>query len=159
MAEQKQPVQPPANGASEEIEALRAQLESAQRERDEYLSLLQITRADFENYQKRASQSAAQERRYASSGLAFDLLPVLDNLERAIQASQQAGDKGSLVEGVAMVVGQFLDALRRHGITRIDALGKPFDPALHQAVTQIPTAERPANTVVMVDRKSTRLNS
>jgi molecular chaperone GrpE len=75
---------------------------------------------------------------------------VLDNLERATAAARQAGETGPLVEGVAMVLNQLLDLLRRHGITRIDALGQPFDPNLHQAVMQQPSPDQPANTVLQV---------
>ena len=79
-----------------------------------------------------------------------DLLPVFDNLERTLHAAQQAGEKGALVQGVAMVQAQFLEQLKRHGITRIDAQGKPFDPNLHQAVMQQPSADVEPNTVLQV---------
>jgi molecular chaperone GrpE len=90
------------------------------------------------------------ERKYAFGPLAESLLPIYDNLDRAVAAAKQAGDKGPLVQGVAMVVTQFLELLNRHGITRIDAAGKPFDPNLHQAVMQKPADDVPANTVVQV---------
>jgi molecular chaperone GrpE len=134
----------------DDLEALRARAEAAEQSRDEYLSLAQRTRADFENYQKRVQRDLAQERRYAQGPLAGDLLGALDNLERATAAAQQAGETGPLVQGVAMVQAQFLDVLRRHGVTRIEALGQPFDPHLHQAVMQQPSAEHPPNTVVQV---------
>jgi molecular chaperone GrpE len=118
-------------------------------ERDEFKSLAMRTRADFENYQKRATREAAQERRYAHGPLALDLLPILDNLDRAVAAAKQAGEVGPLVQGVGMVQSQYLDALKRHGITRIEAQGQPFDPNLHQAVMQQPS-EQPANTVLQV---------
>jgi molecular chaperone GrpE len=134
----------------EDLEALRARAQAAEQSRDEYLNLAQRTRADFENYQKRMQRDLAQERRYAQTPLAADLLPALDNLERATAAAQQAGEKGPLVQGVAMVHGQLLDILRRHGVTRIDALGQPFDPNLHQAVMQQPSSEHPPMTVTQV---------
>ncbi len=108
------------------------------------------TRADFENYQKRMQRDLATERRYRPGALAADLLPALDNLERAIAAAEQAGEKGPLVQGVAMVHTQLLDILRRHGITRIEAQGQPFDPNLHQAVMQQPSKDHPPMTVVQV---------
>ena len=80
----------------------------------------------------------------------FDLLPVLDNLERTLGAAKQAGESGPLVQGVAMVQNQFLDLLKRYGITRIDAEGKPFDPNVHQAVMQQETKDKPPNTVLQV---------
>jgi len=147
--EPKGPTGDPVHEPSE-LERLRTQLRNAEQTRDEYLQLAQRTRADLENYQKRTQRDLAVERRYAQMPLAADLLAPLDNLERATAAAQQAGDKGSLAQGVTMVVAQILDVLRRHGITRIDALGKEFDPNLHQAVMQVPTAEHPPGTVVSV---------
>ena len=139
-----------ATGVLEDLETLRKRAATAERERDQFLALVQQTRADFENYQKRVQRDMAQERRYAQAPLAADLLAALDNLERATAAAQQAGETGPLVQGVAMVQAQFLDVLRRHGVTRIEAQGQPFDPNLHQAVMQQPAADVPPNTVVQV---------
>jgi molecular chaperone GrpE len=91
-----------------------------------------------------------EERRYAQMPLAADLLTALDNLERATSAAEQAGETGPLVQGVALVRSQLLDILRRHGITRIDAQGQPFDPNLHQAVMQQSSKEHPPMTVLQV---------
>src|SRR5436189_4792302 len=127
-----------------------AELEKLQKlaaERDQYLDMAQRARAEFENYQKRSQKDRELERRYAYTPLIFDLLPVFDNLERTLQAAQQAGEKGALVQGVAMVQAQFLGQLKRHGITRIEAQGNPFDPHHHPAVMQQPSAAREANTV------------
>jgi molecular chaperone GrpE len=133
----------PEAGEAEKLQKLAA-------ERDQYLDMAQRLRAEFENYQKRSQKDREQERRYACGPLIYDLLPVFDNLERALQAAQQAGEQGALVQGVGMVQTQFLEQLKRHGITRIDAEGKPFDPNLHQAVMQKPSAGMPPNTVVQV---------
>jgi molecular chaperone GrpE len=145
---------PPDNGreqaASDELQAWRERAEAAEKARDEYLDLAKRTRADFENYQKRFSRDLAEERRYAQRPLAADLLPVLDNLERAVAAAEQTGQAESLVQGVKMAHAQLLDVLRRHGVTRIDALGQPFDPNRHEAVMQQPSAEHPPMTVVQV---------
>jgi len=134
----------------EDLDGLRAKLQEAEQKRDEYLHLAQRTRADFENYQKRMKRDQAEERRYAHLPLADDLLPALDNLERATAAAEQAGEKGPLVQGVAMVHTQMLDVLRRHGITPIEAQGQPFDPNCHQAVLQQPSKEHPPMTVLQV---------
>lgn len=134
----------------EDLDALKTRAEIAERERDQFLSLLQRTRADFENYQKRIQRDMAQERRYAAAPLALDLLAVLDNLERALTAAKQAGEEGPLTQGVLMVQTQMLELLRRHGITPIEAVGQPFDPNLHQAVMQQEEKGKPANTVLQV---------
>jgi molecular chaperone GrpE len=135
-----------ATAVLEDLESLRARAS----ERDQFLSLLQRTRADFENYQKRNQKERDQERRYYVSGLAGDLLTVIDNLERATAAATQAGEQGPLVQGVGLVQNQFLDILKRHGVTPIQAQGKPFDPNLHQAVMQQAAPGQPPNTVVQV---------
>jgi len=119
-------------------------------ERDQYLDLAQRQRAEFENYQKRAQRDRDQERKYAFTPLALDLLPVLDNLERALAAAQQAGEAGPLAQGVALVQTQFIEALKRHGITRIEAQDQLFDPNVHQAVMQQPAPALPPNQVVQV---------
>jgi molecular chaperone GrpE len=129
-----------------ELEELRAKAA----EREQFLDLLQRSRAEFENYQKRAQKDREQERKYMYGAFVFDLLPVLDNLERTLNAAKQGGDTGPLVQGVAMVQNQFLDLLKRYGITRIDAEGKPFDPNIHQAVMQQESKEKPPNTVLQV---------
>jgi molecular chaperone GrpE len=134
----------------DDLDSLRAKLQSVEQKRDEYLYLAQRTRADFENYQKRMKRDLAEERRYAQAPLASDLLAVLDNLERATAAAEQAGEKGPLVQGVAMVHTQLLDTLRRNGVTPIEAQGQPFDPNHHQAVTQQPSKEHAPMTVMQV---------
>jgi molecular chaperone GrpE len=139
-----------AAAVQEDLEALRGRAEKAEQERGEFKDLLLRTRADFENYQKRIQRDHAQERRYAHGLLAADLLQALDNLERATEAARAAGETGPLVQGVVMVQGQVLDILRRHGITYIEADGKPFDPNHHQAVMQEPRSDVPPGTVVRV---------
>lgn len=120
------------------------------KERDQFLDMLQRARAEFENYQKRVQKEREQERRYSHGPFALDLLPVLDNLARALSAAQQAGDSGPLATGVAMVQTQFLELLKRYGITPIEALGQPFDPHVHEAVMQKDAPGQEKNTVVQV---------
>jgi len=129
-----------------ELEALRKQAG----ERAQYLDMLQRSRAEFENYQKRVQKDREQERRYMHGEFIKELLPVFDNLDRATASAQAAGEKGPLADGVLLVQSQFLELLKRHNITRIDALGKPFDPHLHQAVMQRPSPEFEPNTVLQV---------
>jgi molecular chaperone GrpE len=150
MTQQPNPTPNGAEAVMEDLEALRARAEQAERDRDELRDLAQRTRADFENYQKRAQRDRAEERRHAHAPLAADLLPVLDNLDRAMAAAKQAGETGPLVQGVAMVQAQVLDVLRRHGVTRIEALGQPFDPNRHEAVMQQPSDSVPPGTVLQV---------
>jgi molecular chaperone GrpE len=144
------PNQTQANADGAPPADLNARLAQAEKARDEYLDLAKRTQADFENYQKRSSRELATALRYAQAPLAFDLLAALDNLDRAVAAAKQAGEVGPLVQGVAMVQSQLLDALRRHGVKRIEAQGQPFDPNLHDAVLQQPSKDHPPGTVVLV---------
>lgn len=142
----------------EDQEALRSQCAAAEKQRDEYLSLLRRTRADFENYQKRIQRDLAEERKYAPGQFVRELLPVLDNLERALGAARQQGENNPLVQGVAMVQSQLRDILGRFGVTPIDAEGQPFDPNLHEAVMQRPEAGTTPGTVVEVLEPGYRLH-
>lgn len=132
--------------ASEEVDDLRKRAG----ERDEYLNLLQRTQADFQNYQKRVQRDREEERKYYAGAMISDFLPVLDNLERALAAAEKVGETGPLVQGVKMVLTQFLELLKKHGVSPIIAEGQPFDPNLHEALTHQPSAEHPPNTVTHV---------
>ena len=104
----------------------------ARRERDEYLALAQRTQADFENWRKRASKEAAAASRRAKSGLAGELLPVVDNLERALESAPDSD--GHLADGVRLVHSELISVLGRNGIEPFDPSGEKFDPALHEAL-------------------------
>jgi molecular chaperone GrpE len=139
-------------------------LEDTKRERDEYLQLAQRARADFENYRKRASREATEAERRGKAAIARELIPALDNLERALravgidpetgkrvrgEASEQGdsdpaaapgaeGEEGEdndvLAKGVALVYRELLTTLERAGVERYDPDGEPFDPAWHEAL-------------------------
>jgi molecular chaperone GrpE len=149
---------PDATAVLEDLELHRNRAADAERKRDEYLSLLQRTRADFENYQKRLQRDLAEERRFAHGNLARDLLPVLDNLQRALEAARKQGETGPLVQGVALVQSSLLDILNRSGITPINALDQPFDPNLHEVVMQVPRTDVTPGTVVQVLEPGYRLH-
>lgn len=142
----------------DDVQTLRDRAEAAERSRDEYLDLLQRTRAEFENYQKRARRDLDEERRYALAPLARELLPVLDNLQRALRTARRESEQNPLTEGVGMVESQLLDILRRFGVTPTPALGRPFDPMLDEAVAQEPGADSAPGTVVRVLEPGYRLH-
>ena len=104
-----------------------------QRERDEYLDLAQRAQADFENYRKRAAKEAAAAGERAKSGLVRELLPVVDNLERAL-ASAEEGEQ-HLAEGVRLVHSELIAVLERNGVEQFDPSGEPFDPTVHEALS------------------------
>ena len=109
--------------------------------------------AEFENFRKRMRREMEEEARYAALPLIKELMPVIDNLERAMQAVSQAGAAntaaagGSLLDGVKLVAMQLDQALAKNGCVKIESLGKEFDPHLHMALMQEASAEYPADTV------------
>ncbi|HEY2250355.1 MAG TPA: nucleotide exchange factor GrpE [Planctomycetaceae bacterium] len=129
-------------------ESLENQLTAAQAERDALSQKWLLAVADFDNYRRRVQKEAAEDRRYAILPLARDLLPALDNLHRALEAAKNGGDVNQLAQGVQMVSKQFDDILARHAVVPINALDQPFDPNLHQALSQQPAPGKPPMTVL-----------
>jgi molecular chaperone GrpE len=129
-------------------------------ERDKYLELAQRTQADFENYRKRAAKDAASAGDRAKAGLVRELLPVLDNLERALAtAVHDDGEASPVVEGVRLVRADLVGVLERSGVQSFDPTGEPFDPTLHEALSTRPAPEGVHPGVVMdVVEKGYRLN-
>jgi molecular chaperone GrpE len=149
------PQRPVADDAAE-LEGDLDELVKTAAERDEYLALAQRTQADFENYRKRVAREAAAAQERGMNALAKELLPALDNLDRAIDA---AAKDDPLLEGVRLVRGELSAALSRCGIESFSPLGEAFDPELHEAVA---TAPQPpggagAGTVVEVYQAGYRL--
>ncbi|MCR4413048.1 MAG: nucleotide exchange factor GrpE [Thermoguttaceae bacterium] len=124
-----------------EIDRLRSELAQA---RDRALRSL----AELDNYRKRADRMVEEERRYACLPLLRDLLPVLDNVKRAIEAVEKIPEATSLREGVELVARQLEGVLAKHHCNPIAALHQPFDPNYHEALLQQPSAEFPPNTVL-----------
>ncbi len=116
-------------------------------ERDDYRDQALRARAEFANYQKRSKQQADADRVYAVGSLAKDVLDPLDNLVRAIEHLRASGAEG-ISSGLEMVQRQLLEVLAKHGVEPIEAMGQPFDPNLHEALIQQPTADHPEGTVV-----------
>jgi len=124
-------------------------------ERDALKEQLLRARADFDNYRKRVARDDARLRKTAAEGVVRDLLPVLDNLDRALEHAED--DSGGLAQGVGMVRNQFFDVLVRHGLDVIPSVGHGFDPHVHEAVTCAPSADVPPNHVVQEFQKGYRL--
>ncbi|HEY8393622.1 MAG TPA: nucleotide exchange factor GrpE [Thermaerobacter sp.] len=130
-----------------ECRELRERLAAAEQQAAERLEQLQRLQADFTNYRRRMMQEQARWREQAVGDFVRMLLPVVDNLERALQAGR---DGDPLKEGVAMVHRQFLDVLRQVGVEPIEAEGRPFDPHLHEAVAREETDRVPDGYVIEV---------
>lgn len=138
---------PAVSDPASETAALRSKLEAAEAE----LSNYKLRLADFDNARKRLLRDAENDRKYAAEAVLRDLLPALDTLDRALAAAKQANDTGPLATGVAATAAQVLDALKRHGATRIECEpGAPFDPNRHQAVMEQPGTAFPPGSVVQV---------
>ena len=131
-------------------------LAQAQRERDEYLDLARRTQADFENYRKRAAREAAAAGERAKSGLVRELLPVVDNLERAL-ASAQEGEQ-HLAEGVRLVHAALIAVLERNGVEQFDPRGDRFDPGEHEALSMREQDGAESGLVLDVVEKGYRAN-
>jgi molecular chaperone GrpE len=117
----------------EEEEADEDPLARLERERDEYLDLAKRSQADFENYRKRAAKEAAAAGERAKSGLVRELLPVVDNLERALESAGE--EEQHLAEGVRLVHSELIAVLERNGVEQFDPRGETFDPAVHEALS------------------------
>jgi len=128
---------------------LSEKLEAAKKEAGEnYDRFLRIS-AEFENYKKRKDREAADFRKYANEALVKELLPVVDNLERAVETSADHDDAGNgILEGVNMTLKEIFKVLEKFAVRAVDAVGNQFDPTYHQAVMQEETEEHPDNTVI-----------
>jgi molecular chaperone GrpE len=153
QGEASQPAQSAQVGASAE-----EQLAKLREELDEMKDRALRAAAELENYRKRAQRELQDALRYANMPLLRDLLPVLDNVHRALDSAESTAVASPLVEGIKMVAQQLEGVLARHHCEPIDALGSPFDPNLHEAIMQQPSTEHPPNTVLAVIQRGYRLH-
>ncbi|MGI8460661.1 MAG: nucleotide exchange factor GrpE [Solirubrobacterales bacterium] len=153
---------------------LDALLADVTRERDEYLALAQRARADFDNFRKRSARDVADAERRGKTAVARDLVPVIDNLERALLAAgvnpdgpdteeieastQEVSAQQALTQGVALVYRELKAALQRAGVEAYDPAGERFDPQWHEALSTLPAEDAEAGTVVETLEKGYRLD-
>lgn len=104
--------------------------------------------AELDNVKKRSAREREEIARFANEALIKDLLPVVDNLERAVAHASEGGNGKPLVEGVEMVLKGLLDVFAKHGVTQISAVGQPFDPSMHEAMAQVEGEGHEPNSVV-----------
>jgi len=146
-----------AAGHRVDVKALAEELEKARAEaaawKDKYLRLY----AETENFRKRMNREMSEREKYHNEGIIKELLPVLDNLERAISHAKESGPEG-VIEGVKMVKKQLMDALSKFGVTQVESIGFPFDPEKQQAMMQVETADYEPGTVVEEFQKGYFLN-
>jgi molecular chaperone GrpE len=138
--------------AEEELAALREELETVRRERDEYLEALRRLKAEFENARKRQQRERSRILETASERLVMGLLPVLDNLDRALEA------EGDIREGVRATRDQLADVLGKEGLLPVASDGQPFDPNVHEAVMGQPSEEHEEGTILETFQRGYLLN-
>ncbi|WP_437714923.1 nucleotide exchange factor GrpE [Sorangium sp. So ce448] len=137
-----------AEAAEQRASTPEDKLGEAQAEAARMREQLLRTAADFDNFRKRSRREVEEAQRRGRESILKDLLPVFDNLERAASHAEGAPDVKSVAEGVRIVTKQFVDTLERMGIKRIAAVGKPFDPSVHEAIQQLDSTEHPAGVVI-----------
>ena len=142
-----------------ELESLREQLEAKELEAKTTYERLLRQAAELENFKKRTFREREESTRFANEALIKDLLPVVDNLERAVAHAQGGGNGKPLAEGVEMVIRGLLDVLNKYGVTQIDAMGKLFDPVKHEAMAQVESEDHEPNTVVEEHHKGYLLHN
>jgi len=131
----------PRREPAEGVEQLRRELDE---KHDRYLRAL----AEVENVKRRAQRERDEYLRYANESLIRDLLPVLDNFDRALDAARQRGEAASMIAGIELIQRELLKVLEKFGLERYSALGATFDPARHEAVSRVISSTEPENTVV-----------
>ena len=142
------------DGSSEVEEDLVKLLADAEQQKEEYLELARRTKADFENFRKRAAADVQAAQVRGKVSVAREVIDAVDNLERALEA---ADDGAALRDGVEMVLSGLRETLARNGIDVVDPEGEKFDPNLHEALSTMPVEETESGTVVEVMQKGYRL--
>jgi len=141
-----------------EIEELKKKLEEKEKEFTEHHDRLLRLAADFENYKKRAVREKEDWAKFANEDLIRAILPFIDNLERAVNHAEKVADTGVLIEGVRLTIQQLLQALNKFGLSSFQSVGKPFDPAVHEAMLVVGTDKQEPNQVVEEFQKGYLLN-
>lgn len=147
-----------ADEAAERVSDDLDELGEARKERDTYLELAQRTKADFENYRKRVGAESSDALKRGRSELAGELVPVLDNLERALAAEEAGTEGGSLAKGVRLVLEELGSVLKRAGVEAYDPIGEAFDPAWHEAISTRAEEGTAAGTVLETQDRGYRLD-
>jgi molecular chaperone GrpE len=139
---------------AEAAAAANAEIEAITAERDRYLEQLQRTAAEYANYRRRTEQDRERQRLSANEQLLREFVPVLDDFQRGLASVPENDDTASMIAGLRLVEQKFLNTLRKHGVTQVEALGTPFDPSVHEAVEMDPAG---GDTVVAVYQPGYRL--
>jgi molecular chaperone GrpE len=142
-----------------EIEELKKKLEEKEKETKEYYDRMLRQAADLENFKKRAAKDKEEWTKFANEDLIKAILPVIDNLERAVNHAEKVADTGVMIEGVRLTIKQILQTLNRFGLASFESVGKPFDPSVHEAMLVVESDQHQPNHVVEEFQKGYLLNS
>ena len=148
--EKEESVPSPVAAAQDEDAKLQADL-------DRFRDLALRSQADFENYKKRAAREKDDAIKYANNALIERLLPIVDNFELGLEAARSEGETSPVFSGMNMVLRQLMDFLSEHGVESIDAVGKKFDPNLHEAIAHEPSDKFPEGVVTRQTRRGYRM--
>jgi len=146
---------------SKELQDLKGLYEDKIKECEETEERYVRLHAEFDNFRRRSLKEKHESLQFGHQNLVKDLLSAVDNLERALEHGAQGGGASEVqgvLDGVELVHRELLGALAKHGVTTIEAEGQPFDPAVHEAMGQVPNAEVPPNTVLQVLQKGYRVH-
>jgi len=142
-----------------ELEELKKKLEQKEKEAKEYYDRLLREAADLENFKKRAAKDKEEWTKFANEDLIKAILPVIDNLERAVNHAEKVLDTGVMIEGVRLTVRQILQTLNKFGLASFESVGKPFDPSVHEAMLVVESDQHEPNHVVEEFQKGYLLNN
>ena len=142
-----------------EIEELKKKLEQKEKEAKEYYDRLLREAADLDNFKKRAAKDKEEWTKFANEDLIKAILPVVDNLERAVNHAEKIVDTGVMIEGVRLTIRQILQTLNRFGLAPFESVGKAFDPSVHEAMLVVESDQHQPNHVVEEFQKGYLLNN
>ena len=142
------PADPPTtsdSAANVELDQTRIERDGLRVERDELRDLLLRRQAEFDNFRKRTERDRVEQSQYASMDVVGELVPILDDFERALSADSASPE---YAKGIQMIYQRMAETLKKTGLEPIESTGKPFDPHLHQAIERVETSDAPENTVI-----------
>ncbi len=142
----------------EEMALMQKELEEAKTKSEEAIGKMMRLAAEFDNYKKRSARDYESIRRYAAENIIRELLPIVDNFERAIESANESKDFSSFLEGVKLILNQMMNLLEREGVTKINSVGESFDPNIHEAVMHVNSDDYPENIVTQEFQKGYILN-
>jgi molecular chaperone GrpE len=145
-------------GENGEVEALKIKLEETEKEAKENYDRFLRMAADLENFKKRAAKEKEDYLKFANEDLIKAILPFVDNLERAVSHAEKVEDTGVMIEGVRLTIQQIHRGLNKFGLSSFESVGKPFDPAVHEAMLAVETDQHEPNQVLEEFQKGYLLN-